>query len=93
MDALDALWHLLNFGYPAFALGLLSAAGAKLVWRRELAAARWSRLARDAVLACLVVLVAGLVISGHDGRMSTYGAMVAACALTLWWRGFGPGRR
>jgi hypothetical protein len=24
--------------------------------------------------------------------MATYAAMVVACALTLWWRGFGPGR-
>jgi hypothetical protein len=90
---LDAVWHLLNFVVPAFGLGLLSAAGAKLLWRRELAGTGWRRLARDASLASLLVLVAGLVLTGHDGRMATYAAMVAACALTLWWRGFGPGRR
>jgi len=88
MGPLDALWHLLNFAYPALAVGLLAAAGAKLLWRRELATVPWLRLARDAALAGLVVLAAGLVIFGHDGKMATYLAMVAACALTLWWRGF-----
>jgi hypothetical protein len=40
-----------------------------------------------------VVSLAGLVISGRDGRMVTYAAMTLACALALWWAGFGPGRR
>ena len=93
MGPLDALWHLLNFALPAFGVGLLSAAGAKLLWRRELAAKPWRGLARDASLAGLVVLVSGLLIFGQDGRMATYGAMVTVCALTLWWRGFRSARR
>ncbi len=88
MGPLDAIWHLLNFGYPAVALGCIAAGLAKLVWRRELAGTPWRLLARDAVLACALVLVAGLLWFGRDGRMATYAAMVAACALTLWWRGF-----
>ncbi len=88
MGPLDALWHVLNFAYPAVALGALSAALATLVWRRELAAKPWRLLARDAALAAGVVLVAGLVWFGRDGRMATYAAMVAASSLTLWWRGF-----
>ena len=93
MGPLDALWHVMNFVLPGIALGLLSAAGAKLLWRRELAAVAWQRLARDAAIACVLVLVAGLALFRHDGRMATYAAMVLACAITLWWRGFGPGRR
>jgi membrane-associated PAP2 superfamily phosphatase len=89
MGPLDALWHLLNFAYPAVALGAIAAGLAKLLWRRELAARPWRVLARDTAIACGLVLVAGLVIFGRDGRMATYAAMVAACALTLWWRGFG----
>ncbi|MFY9511517.1 MAG: hypothetical protein WAQ05_11155 [Rubrivivax sp.] len=88
MGPLDALWHLLNFVLPGLALGALAAAGAKLLWRRELAAVAWKRLARDAAIANTLVLVAGLVITRHDGRMATYAAMVLACAVTLWWRGF-----
>ncbi|MBZ8141927.1 hypothetical protein CLD22_18720 [Rubrivivax gelatinosus] len=93
MGPLDALWHLLNFLLPAAGVAALAAAAAKLLWRRELKPVPWFRLARDAALANLAVLVAGLVLTRHDGRIVTYGAMVLACALALWWRGFGPGRR
>jgi len=72
---------------------LLAATFAKLAWRRELAGTGWSRLAGAAMAACGSVLVAGLVLTGRDGRMSTYAVMVAACALTLWWVGFRPQRR
>ena len=90
---LDALWHLGNLFVPALALGALAAAAAKGLWRRELAPVRWRQLALPACAACAAVTLAGLVLSGRDGRMLTYAAMVLACALTLWWRGFGPGRR
>ncbi len=93
MGPLDALWHLLNFAYPAAGVGMIAAALAKLLWRRELGAVPWRRLARDAVVASLAVLVGGLVLFGRDGRMATYGTLVLATALALWWRGFGPGRR
>ena len=93
MEPLDALWHLGNLFMPALMLGLLSAALAKLLWRRELAAVTWRRLAVPAALACALVTLTGLVIFGRDGKMATYAGMVLACAFTLWWRGFGPGRR
>ena len=93
MGPLDAFWHLANLFLPALGLGGLAAALAKLVWRRELAPVRWQRLALPAALAGAAVTVAGLAAFGRDGKMATYVAMVAACALTLWWQGFGPGRR
>ena len=93
MGPLDALWHVTNLFVPALALGVLSAALAKLLWRRELAAVTWRRLAVPAALACALVTLAGLVAFGHDGRIATYAGMVVACAITLWWQGFGPGRR
>jgi hypothetical protein len=34
------------------------------------------------------VLLLGLVIFEHDGKMATYAAMVFACAIALWWVGF-----
>lgn len=88
MGPIDAFWHLANLIAPGLGLGLISAALAKLLWRRELAAVPWRRLATWAVSASTVVLLAGLVISGRDGRMGTYGAMVMACAAALWWTGF-----
>ena len=33
------------------------------------------------------------LIAFGDEATAGYGAMVAAAGLTLWWRGFGPGRR
>lgn len=88
MSPLDALWHLLNLFAPAVGTGLLAAAGAKLLWRRELASTSWRALAVSASLGAAVVTLAGLVVFGRDGRMATYGAMVVVVALTLWWRGF-----
>ena len=88
MGPIDALIHLFNLIAPGLGLGLISAALAKLLWRRELAAVAWRRLAGWGASASTVALLAGLVITGRDGRMATYGAMVLACALSLWWAGF-----
>jgi hypothetical protein len=93
MGPIAALWHLANLFVPALGLGLLASALAKLIWRRELAAVVWRRLAWPACAASAIVALAGLVLFGTDGKMATYAAMVAVCAVTLWWRGFGPGRR
>lgn len=93
MGPLDAFWHLINLFVPALGLGALAPAAAKLIWRRDLAGQSWRHLAAPAVLACAAAVLVSLVLWGRDGKMITYGAMVAACALTLWWRGFGPGRQ
>ena len=89
MGPLDLINHLLNFFFPALGLGALAAAGAKLIWRRELASTKWAHLARDCSLAGAAMLVLGLWLWGRDGRMVTYGAMVLATAVVLWWRAFG----
>lgn len=88
MSPLDGLWHLLNFFAPAVFVGAASAAAAKLLWRRELAAVGWRRLAGWASGAGALALAGGLVVTGRDGRMGTYAAMVLATALALWWAGF-----
>ena len=93
LGPLDALNHLLNLFLVPVALGALAPALAKLLWRKELGGVSWLRMAVPACGACALVVIGGLVLFGRDGRMATYGAMVAACAVTLWWRGFGPGRR
>jgi hypothetical protein len=92
MDFFSAVFHVSNLLVPALALGCVAAALAKLLWRRELLAVRWLHLAGPACAASCAVTLAGLVLWGQDGKMTTYGAMVLACALTLWWQGFGPGR-
>jgi hypothetical protein len=92
MGPIDAFWHLANLFLPALMLGALTAALAKLLWRRQLAGVRWRRLAGAAAASAAVVVVLGLVVFGRDGRMATYAGMVLATAAALWWRGFGPGR-
>lgn len=86
MNALDAVWHLLNFLAPALFVGALSAAGAKLVWARELRGRSWLQLLGWAAIPAVLVALAALVVTGRDGRMSTYAAMVAAAAAGLWTR-------
>jgi hypothetical protein len=84
LTALDLFWHLANFVLPAIAVGALTAALCKLFWRRSLARASWFTLAWQASAAGLAVLVAGLVITGHDGRMITWAGLVLVCAVVPW---------
>lgn len=88
MGPLDALWHLLNFFAPAMAVALITTALAKLAWRRELASVPWRRLVGWSMAAGALALLGGLIAFGRDGRMATYGALVAAAALALWLAGF-----
>lgn len=92
MGMLDGLWHLLNFFAPALVVGGLAAAFTKLIWRNQLKTVTWFRLATWAVAVGAGVLVAGLVVTGRDGKMATYGAMVVGVAVSLWWAAFGPRR-
>lgn len=88
MSPLDALWHLLNFVFPALGVAVLATALAKLAWRRELAAVPWSRLLLWSGGAGALSLLAGLVVFGRDGKMATYAGLVVASATALWWAGF-----
>lgn len=92
VSAFDALNHLFNLVLPALVVGPLAAALAKLVWRNELRAVRWRRMASWATAAGVLCLLGGLVVFGRDGVMATYGAMILASALALLWSGFGAGR-
>lgn len=87
MSPFDALWHVLNLFAPAIGTGLISASLVKLVWRRELKATPWRRLALWASSASALTLLVALAVLGRDGTMLGYGAMLLACALALWWVG------
>lgn len=93
MEPLQALTMVFSGVLTPLLLGALAAALAKAVWRRELATVGWWPLAWPAAAAATAAALAGLAWSGRDGRMATYALMVAACAFTLWWRGFRRGRR
>ena len=87
MGPLDALWHLLNFFAPALGVGLITAALARLLWRRELRRTGFVRLAAWASSGCTLGLLAALVIFGRDGKMAGYALMLAGGSVALWWAG------
>lgn len=88
MGALDAMWHLLNFVAPAFGVSVVAAWLAKVFWWQHLKGVSGWRMAAWAAPPSALVLTAGLLWHGQDGKMSTYGAMVLVCALALWWAGW-----
>jgi len=92
LDVIGGLWHLLNFYAAAAGVGLFASLIAKLLWRHELGGVGWWRLWLWSSGSAGVVAIAGLVYFGRDGKMATYGALVLACALSLWWVGFRRGR-
>jgi hypothetical protein len=80
--------HLLNFAAPAAAVALLLVLLTRLGFglfktNRPLIQSAWAQAA-IVFVASLGILVAGLVISGHDGKMLTYAALVAGAALCQW---------
>jgi len=89
MGPWDALIHLTNFFLPAVGVATVAALLAKLLWWRELKAVSLKRLWAWPATAGALVLLAGLIVFGRDGKMATYGALVLASALALWWAGWG----
>ncbi len=78
--------HGIDFFAPAVFVGVTVPLLANLLgWKNTRPMALGRTMGWACVLSALV-LVAGLVISGHDGKMATYGAMVLACAVVCWWR-------
>ena len=74
--------HLLNFVLPALAMAVFMPCAGRWV----MGPGGWPWARRMAVHAGvgLLVLVAGLVLQGHDGKMSTYLALVLLAATAEW---------
>ncbi|MEZ5644422.1 MAG: hypothetical protein R3E99_04565 [Burkholderiaceae bacterium] len=84
MTPLDLFWHLGGFAAPAALVAVLLWPAVAFGPRK---AKRWHLLGW-LVLAGLLVLLAGLLWFGRDGRMATYAAMVGLQgSLIWWWRG------
>lgn len=93
MSALDAIWHGLNFLAAPLFVAVFSATAARLLWWRELRAVGLRRLLAWAVVPAVGAALAGLVITGRDGRIGTYAAIVGASAIGLWIATRAAGRR
>ena len=85
MGPWNLLIHLANFVLPALALGLVLAVLAPVFTRNRLVARTLIAQAAINSVAGVLVLVAGLVLFGNDGKMATYGALVLASGTAQWW--------
>jgi uncharacterized BrkB/YihY/UPF0761 family membrane protein len=85
MSFFDLLNHLFNFALPAAAMGVMVPLFSRLIWRKSPVKRPLKSQILITSVACLVVLMAGLVFFGTDGKMATYGAMVTVAALCQWW--------
>jgi hypothetical protein len=79
----DVIWHLINFVLPALTLSLGLTAWGSYQYRRQTQIS-WLWRWLVSALAGAAVLVAGLWMSGEDGKMSTYGALILVCATVEW---------
>ncbi len=82
--------HLLNLVAPAALIALLLVVFSRLFAgffgsNKPFAYALWAQIAINFVVG-VVVLVAGLVLLGRDGKMLTYVALVLATAASQWWQ-------
>jgi hypothetical protein len=83
MTWVDVFWHLANFGMPTLVLSMGITLWGSFQFRHQ-AQIKWLwRWLLNAICG-LAVLVGGLVITGHDGKMATYGALVLVCASLEW---------
>lgn len=84
MTPLAFLGHLAGFIAPALFMALILWAVPRL--RRRGRAAQGAGLeAFMLVVAGIVVLMAGLVLFGRDGKMATYAALVVVQGTLAWW--------
>ena len=79
-----ALAHLLNFVAPALVLALGLSAAARLGLPKAMQITGWwAQVAINFAVGC-GVLLAGLMVFGHDGKLATYAALVLLCASCQW---------
>ena len=81
MGILEIFWQLVGFCLPALVLAPVMALIGRWLGpgRGGALSALWRQAGVNAAVG-LAVLLAGLVLTGHDGRMVTYAALVLALA-------------
>ena len=85
MDFIDLFWHLAGFVAPALIVGPLLVVLSRFFWRKVPQALSVSAQAAINFAVCLAVLMVGLVVTGRDGRIVTYAALVLASAACQAW--------
>ena len=89
MGPLDFINHLLNFVAPALVVGCLVAFASRFFIKNTAYPSVFrSQFAINSVVGA-IVLWAGLVVFGRDGKMLTYLALLLAIATSQWWQSRG----
>jgi hypothetical protein len=86
MGSLEHLIHTLSLIAPAWFMALFCALSARFLLLSWLSASRWGVLKQTfwGGLLGTLTLLGGLWFWGVDGKMSTYGVLVLACATAQW---------
>ena len=82
MTFAQLVFHLVNFVLPALAMAVFMPLAGR--WVMGSSGLSWPLRMACHALAGVGVLVTGLVVQGHDGRMATYGALVLVSATLEW---------
>ena len=84
MSIFEFLNHLVGLFMPAVSVSVVLALGARCVWREKTHLLPWYQMAAVNIVLGVVVLALGLVLTGQDGRMGTYAALVLALSSSQW---------
>jgi hypothetical protein len=84
MGVLDALLHAINFMFPAAFVALLVTFFGRFFKQKMPLARTFVAQAAINFVVCVAVLIVGLILTGRDGKMNTYLAMVLASATVQW---------
>jgi hypothetical protein len=85
MGPLALLNHAINFLAPALWLALLMPLLVRIIMKKSTATHTLPAQAAINFIVCCLVLIAGLVLFGRDGKMLTYLGLVVMAATTQWW--------
>ncbi len=84
MGPLDFLWHLSGFLAPAAAVALLVSLAARVLMPESARQSSWIAALVLDFGAGTAALLAALWLSGRDGSMAGYGALVLASGSSQW---------
>ena len=82
MTFAQLLFHLANFVLPALTMAVFMPLAGR--WVMGTAAMGWQRRMLCHAVPGTLVLAAGLLLQGHDGRMATYVVLVLVSATLEW---------
>ena len=81
MSIVDALLHALNFMLPAACVALVVTFAGRFFKRNRPVSGVFIAWSAINFIVCLSVLIIGLILTGRDGKMLTYLAMVIGSAM------------